>query len=495
MNMLSSLVEEQLHQKNRIVLLCLLASISLRVTVDFIFGLAFKTILMLGIVGYGLCAVASVFVFRKVLAKLTMYYFTVTMALISFIMVYNNPSLTTYLTVFLAIVIISIYSDFRPVIVCSLLGCTLTTYSFFNFKEQIFQDNTIIDLVFFNLYIIVSAFVLFFLSYLTKKLYIKLENTALNAISSKEKAESLYSEIKATSSCLAEISSEIRESITSTKEISNGISQAFSIVAEEAGEEVNSIRKIKSLFESGKTKMLGSMEASNEMNEAVSCAVNNICNGSECVDSLSKEMADALDTIILVEKLAIDLIGKNKKINDILSSVYNISSQTNLLSLNASIEAARAGEAGKGFSVVAEEVRKLAEESNSLTLQIEDILKEMEKNAMDVTMEITKEKNYINESKTITETTKDIFNKIKEEIHSIELKTNRIKETSSDLYQSIDATDEEVNIISSNTEKNAAASQEVSASVQEQHTRLDVIGQNYKKLDELIYKLNKFEEE
>lgn len=492
MNMLSRLIEEQLHQKNKIVLLCLLASISLRVAVDSIFKMPLDDILILAIVGYALCAIGAVFSFKKLFPKAIMYYFTITMGTISFIMISNNPSLTTYLTVFLAIVIVSIYSDIRPVLVCSVIGCFLTTYSFYNYKPEIFAKNTFIDMIFFNLYIFVSAFVLFFLSYLTKKLYVQLENTAVNAITSKEKAEGLYNEIKAASQSLALISGDIKDSIISTQEISDGIGQAITVVAEEAQMEVTSIHKIKELFENGKNKMVVSMEASNDMDSAVKSAVSNIESGSDYVDNLSKEMKEALNTMTLVEKLATDLIGKNKIINNILTSVNNISKQTNLLSLNASIEAARAGDAGKGFSIVAQDVRKLAEESNILTHRIESILKEMEENALNVSKEIVKEKNYIDNSNSITEATKDIFNKIKDEIHCIEEKTNHIKVTSLNLYQSFESTDDEVNAISDNTEKNAATAEEVTACISEQNSRMNIIQENYIKLNALIDELNNF---
>lgn len=77
------------------------------------------------------------------------------------------------------------------------------------------------------------------------------------------------------------------------------------------------------------------------------------------------------------------LQDKSNEVLDIASIIYNISSQTNLLALNASIESARAGEAGKGFSVVAEQIRLLAEETRTSTESISSILGELTKNAGD----------------------------------------------------------------------------------------------------------------
>lgn len=92
----------------------------------------------------------------------------------------------------------------------------------------------------------------------------------------------------------------------------------------------------------------------------------------------TQQSEDCIKTIITVSKEASisshemkndmeSLMAVINQMQDVISSINSISSQTNLLALNASIEAARAGEAGKGFAVVAEEIRQLAEQTNSLT--------------------------------------------------------------------------------------------------------------------------------
>ena len=101
--------------------------------------------------------------------------------------------------------------------------------------------------------------------------------------------------------------------------------------------------------------------------------------GGKLVQATVEQMHSIADTVehssAVIEKLG----ERSKEIGAIIDTISGIAEQTNLLALNAAIEAARAGEHGRGFSVVAEEVRKLAEESQEAATKISDLIAAIQK--------------------------------------------------------------------------------------------------------------------
>ena len=96
------------------------------------------------------------------------------------------------------------------------------------------------------------------------------------------------------------------------------------------------------------------------------------------------------DKVASIAENILALSEQTQQIGEIITTVNDISSQSNMLALNAAVEAARAGESGKGFSVVASEVRILAEQSRLATLQIKEIIFEIQK-ATNTTVMATEE--------------------------------------------------------------------------------------------------------
>lgn len=98
----------------------------------------------------------------------------------------------------------------------------------------------------------------------------------------------------------------------------------------------------------------------------------------ESVKANIEKMVTLKQRIQIIAELILDLSGYTQQIGETIGIIEDIAEQTNMLALNAAVEAARAGENGKGFSVVAGEIRKLADESKQAATKITSLIKEIQ---------------------------------------------------------------------------------------------------------------------
>ena len=182
--------------------------------------------------------------------------------------------------------------------------------------------------------------------------------------------------------------------------------------------------------------------------------------------------------------------NSSMQINEILEFLGGITKQTNLLSLNATIEAARAGEAGKGFSIVAEEIRKLADQSNQGAERIGNIVS----NAFD---EIDRLVHTVQKSPT---TVKDGIRDVdhvntgfRQILGNIQQGTQRIQEVYSSMEELVSQNNsimDAVNNLASLSEETAAGTEEISATVQHQAAEIQSVANEAQGLNGTAQKLD-----
>lgn len=154
------------------------------------------------------------------------------------------------------------------------------------------------------------------------------------------------------------------------------------------------------------------------------------------------------------------------KIQEAVTLIQDIASQTNLLSLNASIEAARAGEAGRGFAVVAEEIRKLADDSASSANEINNIVEELIENSNQSVGKMTEVKSDSDKQMEQLQSTIDSFDSLRQYVQEVSAASGDIATQMTDLEKEKNIISGVVEQLAAISEENAASTEETSASMQ-----------------------------
>lgn len=269
-------------------------------------------------------------------------------------------------------------------------------------------------------------------------------------------------------------------------------SEELTANAEQSAQASNQVAGSVTTVAEGAQKQLSLTEQANEIVHQISSAIQQVADNTGIVsDSAEKTASKANDgegaikkavsqMKIIEEKtndtamVICELEEKSKQIGQIVDAISNISGQTNLLALNAAIEAARAGEAGRGFSVVAEEVRKLAEQSQNAAKQITGLINEVQMKTNSAVEFMVMGKKEVDAGTQVVSMAGSSFEEILGMVRVMTLQISEISKSIADItsgtqkmVQAVDTIDQEGKKASEQTQTISAATEEQSASTEE----------------------------
>lgn len=224
---------------------------------------------------------------------------------------------------------------------------------------------------------------------------------------------------------IREVSNSLSQHSNSTKQIAAGLSDTSQTQAESMGDmQVTLDQVANAITELAQhaTTLAEVVDSTNQdgakANEKMQQTVTVAEQGRSDMEQVAETMQSIVGIMKQLEEVVTGVGTSTAQIHSIVQVISDISRQTNLLSLNAAIEAARAGEAGRGFSVVADEIRKLAEISSDSATQIANIISQVTVQVNDMVSKTDESVAFIEDNASKVTASCDIFNHIYQNVSS-----------------------------------------------------------------------------
>ncbi|MFB6764609.1 methyl-accepting chemotaxis protein [Bacillus altitudinis] len=304
-------------------------------------------------------------------------------------------------------------------------------------------------------------------------------------------------ELRALVSGLQETSSQLVESATDL----SAISEETSASSEEIGRAIGDISN-------GTLHQASDLEVANQQMTQFNQSIENVKEqsdqikrisdqsnqssqqGQQIVQQLKQSNEQSIQASQGIRSGIEQLSTKVQDISQITDTIESISNETNLLALNASIEAARAGEHGKGFSVVASEVRNLAEQTKQSAVQIQQMIQGIKEETTATAGMMSKTMDRFAELDEAVHATEQEFNSISTSISQTIVETNAMAKELNTLLEQNDLITKAMHGAAHISQENAAAIEEITASTDEQVTAISNVAKAAERLNELSMRLN-----
>ncbi|MDR9857180.1 methyl-accepting chemotaxis protein [Paenibacillus sp. VCA1] len=255
---------------------------------------------------------------------------------------------------------------------------------------------------------------------------------------------SLVNEISSSVGSLNEVTGVLENATDVVNESSNQIAESSHHVAQSSKTQRDSASEVSRALQESATGISTVASSASEIGDISDVTYRKAESGVETVSRTVTQMGGISNSLTNLTEVIGALVDRTASINQLVTSISEISTQTSLLSLNANIEAARAGEHGKGFAVVANEVKKLAEQTQEAAKEISLVLSNITNDVETSSLSVSNVQSEVNSGVALIHDVQHLFTGIMEDMSKL---------------------NDEIQQLSSVSEELAASSEEISASV------------------------------
>ncbi len=363
------------------------------------------------------------------------YVMLVALAMVNFVFIYMFTDLNGIITAYLMVLLMGLYQDYKLVVA---EGILCGAFIFMGYQlpgaermfGAFFDTSGLINIYFtFFLFIYFVSTLCVTNSRLRKDVEHERETSEL----AKTQLENVFAVIRESIQSLTSASDILGKDIHTTHDITDEFLKAFQEISTQSQTQIQILNQVnKDLFE--QREQLGKVnDATGEMSQFSSKSLQELQTSTENMKLLVTSMSHVTSDTKSAYDQSLALKEHTDSIGNVLTFINSISEQINLLALNASIEAARAGEHGLGFAVVAQEVSKLAEESQKSTVEIYNILNLIQVEVKNLTAEMQKIQHSVLEGKNQMDVVSTVFDAIANNSNVIADKSTIVKSMAGDV--------------------------------------------------------------
>ncbi|WLR56427.1 methyl-accepting chemotaxis protein [Mesobacillus subterraneus] len=312
---------------------------------------------------------------------------------------------------------------------------------------------------------------------------------AMNQLSGNLKAS--ISTILASSDQVNDMSRNLKLNAEATTEANNEITTSIMQVASSSDEQVKISERTNEAAENVSSQLIEVTGSLKETLSTASSTKKKIEEGKQYAFNVTEQMDQINGKVTELATVIHSLKNNSQEIHRIIEIITDISNQTNLLALNAAIEAARAGEHGKGFGVVAQEVRKLAEQSAGAADSIRTILEQTGKETNQAVSVMDESQVTVLKGNELVEKVATIFSEIAESIEEVSLKGNTVSEAVINANEKMESMAQSANEVITASSRSALFLEQVAATTEEQNATMQELLDSSNKLSSMAEDLRK----